>query len=141
VRAAYKRHCKGAPLKAVLELGCAGGAGAVFGTGCVTAAAAPTRHRPQLPAAAPSPAAPAARSCGPARHATLLARGGARAWGLDTSGPMLEYARGLAAGGGAAVEFVEGDMADFELPVQGVGPGGGGRGAASAGGEPGRGGA
>jgi SAM-dependent methyltransferase len=57
------------------------------------------------------------RRCGPARHAALLAKPGTRVWALDASGPMLDYARRLADGEGAAVEFVQGDMADFTLPV------------------------
>ena len=57
--------------------------------------------------------------CGPARHAALLAKSGARVWALDASEPMLEYARQLAQEAGADVTFVRGDMADFDLEVGG----------------------
>jgi len=61
--------------------------------------------------------------CGPAHHATELAKSGVRVWGLDASAPMLEYARQLAekAGVGSGAAFVQGDMADFEPPGEGEG--------------------
>lgn len=57
-------------------------------------------------------------SCGPARHAALLAQGGARAWALDASRPMLDYAAQLAGRAGAQVQFVQGDMTRFTLEVR-----------------------
>lgn len=57
------------------------------------------------------------RSCGPARHAVLLARSGTAVWALDGSPAMLAYGQELAEAAGADVNFVEGDMSNFSLPV------------------------
>jgi len=54
-------------------------------------------------------------ACGTGQIGVPLARPGRRVVGLDVSRPMLDAARRRAGSAGAAVEFVEADMRDFEL--------------------------
>ena len=55
--------------------------------------------------------------CGPGYHARALARRGCAARGLDRSEEMIRFARQEAEIEGAAVEWIVGDMRDFELPT------------------------
>lgn len=54
-------------------------------------------------------------ACGTGRLTLPLAQDGHEVVGLDTSGAMLEAARGKAARAGLTAEFVLGDMRDFDL--------------------------
>ena len=53
--------------------------------------------------------------CGSGRIALALARVGAEVAGLDLDADLLALARGKAAEAGLAIEWVEGDMAEFDL--------------------------
>jgi SAM-dependent methyltransferase len=56
--------------------------------------------------------------CGPARHATLLAKQwGLRTHALDNSSRMLSFARKQAEAAGADIDFIEADMRDHVLTV------------------------
>lgn len=129
VRAAYKRHCPGRPLGALLELGCAHSAEllgqarsrAFGGWGLLRFKLGQMRSTSAHALDAASHPAPPFHygRCGPARHAALLAKAGGRLWALDASEPMLAYARQLAQDAGADVTFVQGDMAGFDIEVGG----------------------
>lgn len=57
--------------------------------------------------------------CGPANHATQLAKRGVQAWALDNNPSMLQYAADKAAAAGATgLTTVQGDMASFSIPVR-----------------------
>ncbi|MBD3298574.1 MAG: methyltransferase domain-containing protein [candidate division Zixibacteria bacterium] len=54
--------------------------------------------------------------CGPAYHGIHYATRGLRTYGLDINPHMIEYARAKAKRFGTKVEFVQGDMREFDLP-------------------------
>lgn len=56
--------------------------------------------------------------CGPANHATQLAKRGVQAWALDSNPHMLQYAAKKAAAAGVTnLQPVQGDMTQFNIKV------------------------